>query len=200
VRFQRDDAGIPGGRVVVDGDTVATAASTGEGSKTYVGGRWAHRAKVSINAIDTSQSYTYRDSVVIPGPLTITNVIPVNRLWTTGTATVEWSVAADVTAYALTITPRTAGSSARGFAEAVLEGDSYTCTPDVFKNTFDQTVPGIYDIQVIAYAPNFLPRSGAVYQLPESDVPSPINEETISGALAALVVSVHDSVEVPEGE
>ncbi|MEW5701852.1 MAG: hypothetical protein AB1792_06450 [Candidatus Zixiibacteriota bacterium] len=200
-RFLREREGIVGGMVVVDGDTIPTLPLSGEGSKSYGIGHWTTGRAIPIAAVDTSEGFVYRDSLVLPAAFFITNVIPPSRLWQGGTVTIEWSPSLGITGYAISVKPRTTGSGAEGLSDRIDLGEySYTFNGEAFQNDFGVTVADAYFIQVLAYTPNLLSRGDATYKSPPLDTPSPIQKESISGVLCALTVSARDSIVVPQGQ
>lgn len=199
IRFRKDAIGIPGGVVVIDADTIATSSASGQGNKTYPTPRWQHGEKIQIVAIDASGSFVYRDSVVIPDAFEIDNVIPVNRIWrpVDGNANVSWVTSIGAVNYAISVKARTASSASRGFSEysSSQTALSQSIPPTTFRDQFDNLILDVYDLKVIAYAPNFIARPNPPYKTPAGDdVRTPIINNSIDGGIAALVVSVRDTL------
>ncbi len=199
VRFRRNDAGIAGGVVVIDGDTIATSSASGQGNKTYNTPRWQHGEKIQIAAIDASASFMHRDSVVIPDEFGIENVIPTNRIWRPidGNANVSWTTSFNAANYMTSVRARTTSTSSRGLAEygESQSGLSHQIPPSTFRDQFDNLILDVYDIKIVAYSPNFIARPNPPYKTPPNDdVRTPIVRDNIDGAIAALVVSDRDSL------
>ena len=202
ISFTRDDDGIPGGVVVVDGDTATTGSGSGQGNRTYTTPRWQHGEKIQIAAIDASESFVYRDSVVIPGDVSIENVTPANRIWrpVDNNALVSWTTSIGASNYVVSVKARTTNSTSRGLAEysESQAGLTHVIPPTAFQDQFNNVIEDVYDLTVIAYSPNFIiPVASRPYKTPLSeDVPSPIQEDDIDGAIAAIVVADADTLVV----
>lgn len=199
IRFRKDAIGIPGGVVVIDADTIPTSSASGQGNRTYATPRWQHGERIQIVAIDTSESFVYRDSVVIPDAFEIDNVIPVNRIWRPidGNANVSWTTSIGAVNYAISVKARTADSPSRGFSEYSTSQTalSQSILPSTFRDQFDNLILDVYDLTVIAYAPNFIARPNPPYKTPPGDdVRTPIINNSIDGGIAALVVTVRDTL------
>jgi hypothetical protein len=203
VRFRRDNAGISGGVVVIDGDTITTSSASGSGSKTYNSARWQHGEKILIAAVDAAESFVYRDSVVMPGAFNIDNVLPANHIWrpVNGNANVSWTTSIGSVNYAVSVRARTTNTTSRGLAEysESQAGLAHVIPPSTFQEAqSNNPVEDVYDLFVIAYAPNFIERpTGTVYKVPATDdVRSPIQGTNIDGGIAALVVCERDTLQV----
>ena len=199
VRFRKDAAGIDGGVVVVDGDTILTSSASGQGNKTYAVPRWQHSEKIQIAAVDTSNSFAYRDSVVIPDEVAIDNVIPSNHIWrpVDGNANVSWTTSIGAVNYLTSVRARTTRTSSRGLSEysESQTGLSQEILPSTFRDQFDNLVEDVYDLKVIAYSPNFIARPNPPYKTPPNDdVRIPIIHNNVDGGIAALVVSARDTL------
>lgn len=201
VRFQKDDDGIPGAVVVIDGDTIETSSASGTGNKTYTQPRWEFGEKIQIKAIDAAASFSYRDSVVIPLDFVIENVLPANRIWrpVEGNALVSWTTSVGAVNYLTSVKARTLGSQTPGFSQysESQAGLTQVIPPSTFRNPqSNDVVEDVYDIVIIAYTPNFIRRPNPPYKEPSlNDEPAPIQKEDISGGISALVVSRHDTLQ-----
>lgn len=201
VEFTQDNGRVPGAQVVVDGDTLTAFASDGTIGKTYPIGQWATGVWIHIVALDSAGSTVHRDSVIIPDEFAIFNLNPAIGVWfpSDNTATIEWETAGvDVINYAVSVKGQGLAAGADGYHEyhETQTGLAETFNTDVFSNDFE-ILAGDYDIQVIAYNPNFLTREGAPYLVPEfADVPAPIASDNVSGAISALVVTDKVTLEV----
>lgn len=202
LRFRRDNSGISGGVVVVDGDTITTLPASGNGAKTYNGGRWTDGGLIRITALDTSNSFVYRDSILMPFSFLITNVVPANRLWQGGTVRLDWSGSNNATDYAVSVKPRSTSSSARGLGTYDTDGTELTesfAGNEVFSTSLGVVIPDVYDMQVIAYSRNFVARSSPPYKIPDNaDIREPIGRTNIDGAISALTVTERDTILVPQ--
>lgn len=199
VRFRQDDLPIPGAFVIIDGDTINTSAASGRGNKTYLTPRWNHGEKVHIAAVDTAESFVYRDSVVIPDEFFIDQVLPANQIWrpVDANAQVSWTTSIDAVNYAVSVRARTTSTSSRGYGDYSASQTALTQTipPSAFRDQFDNLVEDVYDLHVIAYAPNFIARLDPPYKTPlNDDVRTPILNDDIDGAVAALVVCAKDTL------
>lgn len=199
VRFRKDDVGINDGVVVIDGDTIQTSSASGQGNKTYNTPRWQHSEKILISAIDPNESFVYRDSVVIPDEVVIDNVIPANRIWRPidGNANVSWTTSIGAINYLTSVRARTTSTSSRGLSEysESQTGLSQEIPPSAFRDQFDNLVGDVYDLKIVAYAPNFVARPNPPYKTPPGDdVRTPIINDNVDGAIAALVVSDRDTL------
>jgi hypothetical protein len=199
VQFRRNDLAIPGAFVVIDGDTIKTSATSGRGNKTYNTPRWGHGEKVFLAAVDTSESFVYRDSVVIPDELFIDQVLPANQIWrpVDGNAQVSWTTSPGAVNYMVSVRARDLYTSSTDLAEYSESQTALThiIPPKTFRDVADNVVEDVYDIKIVAYAPNFIARPNAPYETPLSDdVQTPILRDDIDGAVAALVVSAKDTL------
>lgn len=201
VRFRRDGAGIAGGVVAIDGDTIETSSASGRGEKTYTTPRWLHGEKIQITAIDPVESFVYRDSVVIPYDFVIEHVIPANHIWRpiNGNANVTWTTSVGAANYVVSVKARTSNSTAVPFSEysESQAGLSHVIPPDAFQDQFNNVIEDVYDLKVIAYSPNFIARPNPPYKTPSTDdVRLPIQKTDIDGGIAALVVADRDTLSV----
>lgn len=199
VRFRRNDAGIAGAVVVIDGDTIATSSASGQGNKTYNTPRWDHGEKIQVSAIDPVESFIYRDSVVMPDDFFIDNVVPANQIWrpVDGNAQVGWTTSVRAINYLTSVKARTTNTTSRGLAEysQAQSGLSQEILPSTFRDQFDDVVEDVYDLKIIAYSPNFVARPNPPYKTPPGDdVRTPILRNNISGGIAALVVCQRDTL------
>lgn len=200
VEFTQDNGRVPGGQVIVHGDALTAFASDGTIGKTYPIGQWATGVWIHIVAFDSTGSAVHRDSVRIPQEFTIFNLKPAIGIWfpRDNTASIEWATAIDAINYVVSVKGQGSATGAEGYHEyhETQTPLAETFVADVFRNDFD-ILPGDYDIQVIAYNPNFLARGGALYLVPEfDDVPAPIASDNVSGAISALVVTDKVTLEV----
>jgi len=203
VRFRKDGVGISGGVVVIDADTIATSSASGQGNKTYSAPRWQHTEKIQIAAIDLTESFVYHDSVVIPDEFEIENILPTNRIWRPidGNAQVSWTTSVGAVNYAVSVRARDLSTSSIGYGEYSESQTalSQVIPPGAFKTATDNLVEDVYDFTIIAYSPNFIRRKNPPYAYllpPNDDVRTPILRDNIDGGIAALVVSVHDTLRV----
>ncbi|MBI3872825.1 MAG: hypothetical protein HY304_07100 [candidate division Zixibacteria bacterium] len=199
VKFLRDNGAVPNGRVAVDGDTLLVSAQ--EASKSYPKGHWTQSRPIHVAALDSSQGFVYRDSVRMPADFEISDVLPASRVWqpSDANAKVTWGTAFNAQNYTVSVRARSTGSPARGFADYYESSTQLaeTIPPTTFRNTYDAVVEDIYDIQVVAYNPNFIGRTGTVYKRPTAnDISVPISTDEIIGGLSALVVSARDTLRV----
>ena len=199
VRFRKAAAGIGGGVVVIDADTIPTSSASGQGNKTYTTPRWQHAEKIQIAAIDTGGSFIYRDSVVIPDEFAVENVIPANHLWrpVDGNANVSWTTSIGAVNYLTSVRARTTSTSSRGLSEysESQAGLSQVILPSTFRDQFENLVEDVYDLKIIAYSQNFIARPNPPYKTPPGDdVRTPILKDNIDGGIAALVVSERDTL------
>lgn len=199
VRFRKDDAGMDDGVVVIDGDTVETSSASGQGNKTYNTQRWQHGEKIQIAAIDRTESFIYRDSVIIPDDVVIENVIPANHIWrpVDGNANVSWTTSIGAVNYLTSVRARTTSTTSRGLSEysESQTGLSQVIPPSTFNDQFENLVEDVYDIKVVAYTPNFVGRPNPPYKTPPGDdIRTPIINSNVDGAIAALIVSDRDTL------
>ena len=199
VKFKRDDAGIAGAVVVIDGDTIATSSASGQGNKTYNTPRWDHGERIQVSAIDPVESFIYRDSVVMPDDFFIDNVVPANQIWrpVDGNAQVGWTTSIGAANYLTSVKARTTNTTSRGLAEysEAQSGLSQEILPSTFRDHFDNLVEDVYDLKIIAYSPNFIARPNPPYKTPSGDdVRTPILRDNITGGIAALVVCERDTL------
>jgi len=199
VKFTRDAAAVDDGVVVVDGDSIATSSVSGKGNKTYATQRWQHSEKIQIAAVDASESFVYRDSVVIPDGFVIDHVVPANHILrpSDGSAQVSWTASIGAANYLISVDSRNAGLNPVGFAgyNESQFGLSQEILPSAFRDTFGNLIEDVYDLKVVAYFPNFIARDGAPYKsLPGDDIRIPILNDNVTGAIAALVLADRDTL------
>ena len=199
VRFRRNAAGIAGGVVVIDGDTVTTSSASGQGNKTYTSPRWDHGEKIQVAAIDPVESFVYRDSVVIPDDFFIINVVPASQLWrpADGNAQVEWTTSIGAINYLTSVKARTTNTTSLGLAEynESQSGLTQQISPTTFHDQFGNLIEDVYDLKIVAYSPNFIARPNPPYKTPPGDdVRTPIVHDNINGGIAALVVCERDTL------
>ena len=131
----------------------------------------------------------------------VTDFIPNERLWQGVNSTVRfnWTGAAPVSRYMVSVTPSTPGSTANGLAE-IVPGDlgrSFSFTHEAFRDAqTSEIVNDNYHVRVIGYNRNFVERPNTNYDAPSVAFDQPIDEADIAGAISAVVVSVRDSVRV----
>jgi hypothetical protein len=199
VKFTRDASAIDDGVVVVDGDSIATSSVSGKGTKTYATPRWLHSEKIQIAAVDAGESFVYRDSVVIPDGFVIDHVVPANHILrpSDGSAQVSWTASIGAANYLISVDSRNAALNPVGFAgyNESQFGLSQEILPSAFRDTFGNLIEDVYDLKVVAYFPNFIARDGAPYKtLPGDDIRTPIINENLTGAIAALVLADRDTL------
>ena len=111
----------------------------------------------------------------------------------------DWTGSAEVSRYMVSVMPSTPGSNARGIAEIVPgdQGRSYSFNQEAFQDKqTNQIINDNYHVRVIGYNRNFVARPNADYTAPSIGFDQPIDEANISGAISAVVVTVHDSIRV----
>lgn len=198
VEFLRNDSTITGGFVVVDGDTVRLHAS-GRLDSAFTKKKWLFGHSISIKAIDTSKSFRYQTSVVIPDSFGISNLVPGTRQWQPNKSNprIEWTGSAGASGYIASLMPRGSGSPAAG--QAVVAGSvrAQAFTPTAFNNPqTNQIVPDVYYVHVVAYGPTFVSRPDANYGVPVTAFALTVDTREIAGAVSAAVVSARDSISV----
>ena len=141
--------------------------------------------------------------MVIPGEFEIDNVLPANHIWrpVDGNAQVSWATSIGAINYAVSVRARTTSTTSRGLAEysESQAGLAHVIPPSTFQESpSNNPVEDVYDLFVIAYAPNFIARATSTpYKLPAGDdVRSPIQGDNIDGGIAALVVTDRDTLQV----
>jgi hypothetical protein len=203
VRFLRNGITISNGFVAVGSDTIrANALSTSIclDPTVYPGDHWEHGQQLTIVAVDDSTGFRYEDAIAVPDSFGIDNFIPANHLWQGGNVQVEWTGSQGVTAYIVSMAPDALGSPAPGFAGRDDQGvRAMTIPPAAFLDPEDNLpVAGLYSVNVIGYARNFVRRACAEYLSPSVGLDDPIDDVQIDGALSAIVVSVRDTIRVEQ--
>ncbi|HEX9750112.1 MAG TPA: hypothetical protein VGB22_02300 [candidate division Zixibacteria bacterium] len=201
VEFRHDGDPVSGGSVSVAGDPIITFDNNGNAQKSYSLGQWTTGAWIHIIARDSTGAAVYRDSIVIPSEFLV-NVFPEDQPWRPGQTLprIEWGTSIMATNYAISVRARTAGNAPRGFAEYYQSAQalSQTFQQSVFSDIFDNVIPDMYDIHVVASSPNFIePSTAHAYRTPDfDDIPQPIDDDDVTGAIAALCVAERVTVSV----
>jgi len=207
IQYLTADNGPTDGQVIVEGQVVSSFDS--EGKATIIRQppqtpSWDPGDLIHILALDSTGTVVHADSVVMPGLFHIVNVYPFNEHWRAGQQNprFEWEMSLRAVSYVLSVQARNR-HEALGYAEyhETQTGLTATLTPEVFYDAYDNLIDDYYDIHVIAYNPNFIPRNNSPYGLPEfprEQIPAPIVSEKVEGGISALLVSEHVTIEVAQ--
>ena len=205
IQYLKADGNLTNGEVIIEGQVVSSFDS--EGRATIIRQppqtpQWAPGDMIHIVALDSTDVVVHSDSVVMPGLFYISSVDPANEPWRAGQPNprFEWDLSIGAVGYVLSVQARTR-DEAVGYAayHETQSGLAATLTPEVFYDTYGNLIDDYYDIHVIAYSPNFIPRSNAPYgvpEFPEEHVPSPIASDNVEGGISALLVTEHETIEV----
>jgi hypothetical protein len=201
VTYRTADGEQTHGVVEVGGIVISAFASDGKASHLIKVPTWETGNWIPIVARDSLGEVIHRDSVIIPGEFTITSVFPAIGIWRPSDATllVDWSPSANAVNYTLSVKPRN-NQLAKGYADyhETQQALSATFTQEVFRDDFDY-VYDLYDVHIIAFNPNFIPRDDAPYKVPEfpaSQIADPITGSRVVGGISALTVSERETIEV----
>jgi hypothetical protein len=152
---------------------------------------------IHIIAIDTLRGFSYRDSVLMPGEIKITEIVPNDRAWNGDSMIVRWSAAQGAGIYAISVRATDPHSQARGLGAYAVEGQlSYVLKAEPFKNIYD-IIPGTYVVRVICASSNFeWVQPWFDVKPPPAYVIQPIQSPNITGAISAIVSSAPDTITV----
>jgi len=147
--------------------------------------------------IKDSTSLNYNITISVPAILTgqVTN-LPVNRLYSGGMVTVQWTVAtgADGYIYATTTPP---GSISDSGYQVYAAGTDGAIPPDAFKLN-QVPISGTHKVYIAAYTGAPVSAPGVPFAIPVANNPADnISTTIITGRAAGMVVALPDSVVVP---
>lgn len=207
IQYLTVDGDPTNGQVIVEGQVVSSFDSQGRATiirQPPQTPQWAPGDMIHVVALDSTDAVVHSDSVVMPGLFYISSVDPANEPWRAGQPNprFQWNLSVGAVGYVLSVQARTR-DEAVGYAayHETQSGLAATLTPEVFYDTYGNLIDDYYDIHVVAYSPNFIPRNNAPYGVPEfpkEQVPSPIVSDLVEGGISALLVTDHETIEVAQ--
>lgn len=194
----RNDSSFKDWLVVLDGDTVRPCGFACVGRRQMPSTWWEFGHTIKVAIIDTLIGFIYRDSVKMPGEISIAELRPTDRIWNGDSVYVRWDPVTSAVHYGLSVRHRSITSSAPGLGVQIPEGQySYKFGEWPFHGPFGSYYSGTYLVRVVCSSTNF------VWNFPwfETTPPpwvidQPIDAPNITGVISAIVASDVDSIMV----
>lgn len=201
VRFLRDGITVTDGYVKVDGDSLSLSAR-GEAFASYNSGHFAFGMPIQIDAQDPDSGYSYQTSITLPSTMSAEVVPEADSIWqpNKGTLSIQFTLASPAAGYILSVTPRTIGTAAPGYATDAATGQLVSFSPlEAFYNQqTDDLVSDYYDVRMIAYNGTFMAPPNSPYVLPDKMYPATLDTDELTTYISAQVVSSRAVIEAME--
>lgn len=201
VSFLRDGITVTDGYVKIDGDSLSLSAR-GEAFVSYSSGHFAFGMPIQIDAQDPDSGYSYQTSITLPSTMSAEVVPEADSIWqpNKGTLSIQFTLASPATGYILSVTPRTNGTAAPGYASDAGTGQLVSFSPlEAFYN--QQTgnlVSDYYDVRMIAFNGTFLAHPQSTYVLPNIVYSPTLKTDEIVTYISAQVVSPRAVIQAME--
>ena len=200
LEFKRNDSGFTEWAIAFDEDTVRPCALSCLRRRQMPADWWPHGSTVHFTAIDELTGFKHRDSVLMPGAVSVAGIEPTDRHWDGDSISVYWEEVPGAFHYAISVRSQDYRSNARGHGDYAPEGATmYRFGSDAFRLPGilgDELEVGVHLVRVVCSSENFM------WLLPWFDdmpppygrVPDSIKTSNLIGAVSAIVVSPYDSI------
>ncbi len=181
--------------VITLGTTILDTNTLGY-TKTFVADSILPGQNYQLNIHD-STSLNVNLIIALPGSLTshVTN-LPVDRIYSGGVVSVEWTISAGTDGYLLATDPPSGAITDSGFS-AYFDGTSGSIGPDAFRYNLN-AISGTHKVYAAAYTGAPVSGPGVPFAIPVANNPADnVSKNILFGRLAGLVIAAPDSVVVP---